>query len=157
MIIDGSKWWHKIVVYYLLPEDYHFQDDPNLTFQEFVLINTLKPYGNGGSFNLDSLKDADKDFSMIMDWKEECVAHYFQPIIINKPWEEVLVDKSNVKIILETDEKGWLIGWKRKSPYKEWYEKEQEEYRKLIELDEERRKKQREYQRARRDKKREGE
>lgn len=150
MIIDAAEWWHKIVVFYLDLNDYHFQDDPNLTFQEFVMIHVLRFHANGGEFDLDKLDEEAKDWFVIDQWKEECVAHYFQPMVVDKPWNEVLNDKSNVKIILDTDEKGWLIGWKRKSPYKEWYKKEQEEKRKLLELDEERRKKQREYQRARR-------
>ncbi len=150
MIINGGEWWHKIIEYYFRYPNYHFGDDPNLTFQEYVLINTLKPYGSGVLFDLDSLNDANKDYSMLRDWRNECVAHYYQPAVIDRPWDEVLNDKKNIKIVLDTDENGFFIDWHRKSPYKEWYQKELEEDKEKIRKWEEEKAKKRDYQRARR-------
>lgn len=156
MVINAKEWWHKIVTYYMSYSDYHFQDDPNLTFQEFVLISFLRPLGTGGEVDLDVLNDADKNKWMLQDWRNECVAHYYQPAVIDKPWDEVLNDKKDVKIILERDENGIYIDWKRKSPYKEWYEKEklleEQELQKSIDSWEEKKARQRDYQRSRREK-----
>ena len=156
MIVNASEWWHKIVAYYMIHKDYHFQDDPNLTFQEYVLISYLRPHGDG-EVDLDVLNDADKNKWMIRDWKDECLAHYFQPVVIDKPWDKVLNDKKDVKIILEKDENGYYIGWKRKKPYKEWYEKEkkleEQDFKNSINEWEEKKAIQKEYQRSRREKK----
>lgn len=86
-----------------LDDSYCIDLDPSLTYQEFLLINFLR---TGGSACLEF--DPDEIFNFVDDsidkivydklWDENYVASKTNGKIINKPWNEVLVNKKNIKL-----------------------------------------------------------
>jgi len=149
MLVNAKEYWKKIIEWYLI-DGYNFYGDPDLTFQEFVLIEHIKPYATADKqIDLDMFNDADKDVATISSWKEMCLAHYFQPIIIDKPWNQVLIQKERPSNeIIKSN--GLIQSWKECEPYKTWYEKEMSEKNEKIKKWEEEKAKKRDYQRRRR-------
>ena len=150
MLVNAKEYWHKIIEWYFI-DGYSFYEDPEITFQEFVLIEHMKPLATAkDKIDLDMFNDADKDIATIKSWNDMCLAHFFQPIVINKPWDQVLIQKERLNNEILKDD-GFILSWKEREPYREWYEKEKKEKElKLVEWEKEKAKK-KDYQRNRRE------
>ena len=122
MIVNPGKFWHKINQIYCKKKDYFYQDDPDLTFQEFVLLEKMRLHALDKEYDLDDLNNSNDDLLLVLNWKTMCVANLFQPIIIDKPWDKVLRKKSELKKNAIYDEKGLLINWDKREPYKTLFE-----------------------------------
>lgn len=103
MKINVEKYYEKIKEYYYSNEEYSIWNDSELTFQECCLIYSVKflmsHYSLWDPNESDLFLDTDEIEICDDIWFNYYIAQFYQPMIIDKPWDEVLVkrcDKNNV-------------------------------------------------------------
>jgi len=162
-IVNPIKLWSKMCKMYYR-EGYDICSDPNITYQEAILWDNLH-FINKSFFNVPREKGDSEDCKADLDefsisderWEKYYVAHYTQPKIINKPWDQVLQNRIVGPDTDRYDENGEYIFWWKWPEYKERFDaeeqKRQEEelkFRESLKEEEERRRIQRGNQRERR-------
>lgn len=105
MMLNTEDISNKIDNYGYLEFDYCMDMDPDFTFQEFCLIDLIRTGAgsNAGEFDPDeylfNVVFGTTSFQLYKDaWEKYYLGSVNHPAVIDKPWDQVLVDKTNVKI-----------------------------------------------------------
>jgi len=100
-----------------------FFNDSDFTYQELVLGLNAHHWQ---TFS-DGIMDTDELHSAEENWYY-CIAHLSKPMICDKEWDKVLIDRSHLsQPNLKYDERGLPIFWYQTPEYKDIFEKEMSE------------------------------